>query len=130
MKFVKKIDFNIISAVVLICIIIWGVYRLYYIQVPAAAEIYYDSQLIQSIDLNKGTEKYFSIPQNEHVVFHRSHDGSISFSESDCRDKICIRSGKLNIAGESAACLPNKIIIKIVAKDRRADNIDIVIGNQ
>lgn len=130
MKFVKKIDFIIISAVVFICIIVWGVYKLYYIQVPASAEIYYDSQLIQTIDLNKGTEKYFSIPQNEHVIFHLYEDGSISFARSDCRDKICIRSGKLNTVGESAACLPNKIFIKIVSKDRGVDDIDIVIGNR
>jgi hypothetical protein len=128
MKFVKKIDLIIISSVVFVCIIIWGAYKLYYIKIPASAEIYYDMQLIETIDLKKGTEKYFSIPQNEHVVFHLSKDGSISFSESDCRDKICIRSGKLNIAGESAACLPNKIFIKIVAKERGTDDVDIVIG--
>jgi hypothetical protein len=129
MKFAKKTDLIIISAIILVCIIFWGAYKLLYAQTPAVAQIYYKSQLIQTIDLSEGTEKYFSIPQNEHVVFHLFSDGSICFEESNCRDKICVRSGKLNMVGETAACLPNQIILKIVRKDRSSsDDIDIVIG--
>lgn len=129
MKFAKKIDLIIISAIVLVCIIFWGVYKIIYYQTPATAQIYYKSQLIETIDLTEGIEKIFSIPQNEHVVFHLYPDGSICFEESDCRDKICIRSGKLNMIGETAACLPNQIILKIVRSDEsRSDDLDIVIG--
>lgn len=129
MKFVKKIDIIIISAIILVCIIFWGVYKIIYYQTPATAQIYYNSQLIESINLTEGKEKVFSIPQNMHVVFHVYPDGNICFEESDCRDKICIRSGKLNMIGETAACLPNQIILKIVRSDKsRSDDLDIVIG--
>lgn len=129
MKFAKKIDIIIIAAIVLVCIIFWGVYKIIYYQTPATAQIYYKSQLIETIDLTKEKDHVFSIPQNKHVVFHLYPDGSICFEESDCRDKICIRSGKLNIVGETAACLPNQIILKIVRSDKsKSDDPDVVIG--
>jgi hypothetical protein len=95
---------------------------------PALAEIYYGSELVETVELDSGVEKEFSIPQNEHVIFHLDKDGSIYFKESDCPDKICIRSGKLSLPGESAACLPNRIIVKIVSKNGHDKNgIDLVV---
>ena len=93
------------------------------------AEIFYESRLVQTVDLGKKEDRIFSIPQNRHVVFHVFEDGSICFKESDCRDKICIRSGRIDTVGQSAACLPNKIVLKIVRKNNASDNDpDIVIG--
>ena len=33
--------------------------------------------------------------------------------EADCPDKICVRSGHLTQAGETAACLPHKLLIEV-----------------
>jgi hypothetical protein len=129
MKFFKKTDIIIVSAILLISLVIWGSYRLFYAETPVVAEIYYETELVETVDLGKSEDKVFSIPQNGHVVFHLYQDGSIRFEESDCPDKICIRSGRLKTVGESAACLPNKIIVKIVRKDQHSDgDPDIVIG--
>jgi len=82
-----------------------------------------------TIDLSEKKDYSFSIPQNKNVVFHVYKDGSIEFVESDCPDKICVKSGKLNSVGESAACLPNGIVVKIVSKKGNNDNdVDIVVG--
>ena len=35
------------------------------------------------------------------------------FESSDCPDQICVRSGKLSRAGESAGCLPAVVVIKV-----------------
>ena len=78
------------------------------------AEIYYRSELIRTVELNKGKEEIFLFPQNENVKIHLYEDGTICFEESDCMDKICIRAGRLSEIGESAACLPNEFIMKIV----------------
>lgn len=129
MKFVKKTDIIILSAIIIFCFILWGTYRLLYSKAPATAEIYYGSELIESISLAEGTDRIFSVPQNENVVFHLFADGSICFEESDCRDKICIRSGRLRMVGETAVCLPNKLILKIVRNDKRVSgDMDMVIG--
>jgi hypothetical protein len=129
MKFINKTDIIIISVIIIICVISLGVYKSLNTNTPVIAEIYFDSQLVKSIDLQQGTELVFSIPGHDHVVFHLYPDGSICFEKSNCRDKICVRSGRLNMVGEYAACLPNNIIMKISRKDKRAsDDADIIIG--
>lgn len=129
MKFFKKTDILIISIIILFCIISWIIYNLLASGKPVKAEIYYKSDLVKIIDLNSNIDKTFSIPQNEHVVFHLYKDGSIRFEESDCPDKVCIHAGKLNMVGETAACLPNEIILKIVPQNNYNENDpDIIIG--
>lgn len=129
MKFIKKTDFVILLAVLAVCSAGWLFYQKEYGSEAAVAKIYYQSQLVETVDLTKGVDRRFSIPQNKNVVFHQFSDGSICFEESNCPDKICIKAGRLKTVGQSAACLPNKIILKIVAKNGgKSDNPDIVIG--
>jgi hypothetical protein len=42
-----------------------------------------------------------------------SSDGRARFTHSDCRDQICVNAGWLDRGGEWAACLPNRVIIRI-----------------
>lgn len=108
---------------------IWLIYGRIYGGRAAKAEIYYNSVLVQTVDLEKGHERTFSIPQKPEVVFQVDQDGNISFIKSDCPDKICIKTGKLHLVGQSAACLPNGVVVKIVpAGERGSDEPDIIIG--
>ena len=42
-----------------------------------------------------------------------SENGAIWFEFSGCPDQICVRTGKLSRASESAACLPAGVVIKV-----------------
>ncbi len=130
MKFAKKSDILIILIILISGGVLWTVYNSSFSKKPAKAEIYYKSQLIETVDLVKGKDKTFSIPQSDHVVFHLSADGRIRFEESDCPDKICIKTGWLDKVGQTAACLPNEVFLKIVPQDnnRSDDDIDMIIG--
>ena len=129
MKFIKKTDFIILAIALAVCAGAWFSYQFVFAGKAAKAEIYYKSKLVETVDLTAGVDRKFSIEQNKNVVFHVYKDGSICFEESNCPDKICIRAGKLHTIGESAACLPNGIVMKIVAKNQRsADDLDIVVG--
>lgn len=128
MKFIKKKDFIIIAIILLVACIIYFVYNMQSDKGAAKAEIYYESELIMTVMLNENEDRTFKLPQNEHVVFHLYEDGSIRFEESDCPDKVCVKSGKLKHIGSSAACLPNKIILKIVpVKDTDENDVDIIV---
>lgn len=35
-------------------------------------------------------------------------------SESDCRDKICVNTGMLCNNGDTSACVPNRVVVKII----------------
>ena len=129
MKFVKKTDLIILAAALAVCLGAWFSYQYVVGKKAAKAEIYYKSELVETVDLTAGVDKSFSIAQNKNVVFHVYKDGSICFLESNCPDKICIHAGRLHTIGESAACLPNSIVLKIVAKDQHSsDDLDAVIG--
>lgn len=128
MKFFKKTDIIIIIILLIVAVAFIKIYGYINEGKASVAEIYYESQLVEMIDLKDGVDRTFSIPQEEHVIL-RVENGTIRFVESDCPDKVCIRSGELRIVGESAACLPNKITVKIVPKGNHSDDdIDIIVG--
>lgn len=129
MKFFKKSDFIIITVILFLALGLSIFYRSSNRDKSAVAEIYYNSELVETVDLKVGVDRTFTIPQEKHVIIHQFKDGSIRFEESNCPDKVCIRAGKLSIVGESAACLPNKITMKIVPKDEYSDDdVDIIVG--
>lgn len=130
MKFTKWFDIVIIAAIIAVALIYWVVYIMMFAEKPAKAEIYYYSELVETIDLNKGTDMTFSIPQEPEVIFHLYKDGQIRFEESDCPDKVCINTGKISMIGQYAACLPNGVILKIVPSGERNDeDADVIVGN-
>lgn len=47
--------------------------------------------------------------------------GAVSFLHSDCRDQICVHTGKLTKVGQTAVCLPAKISVRIIGQDRTVD---------
>ncbi|MDR1209471.1 MAG: NusG domain II-containing protein [Clostridiales bacterium] len=63
-----------------------------------------------SVDLSRdGSFRVFGM---ENVTFE-TRDGKIAFTESDCPDHICVRTGFIGVAGESAACLPNGLLLTV-----------------
>jgi|LSQX01.2.fsa_nt_gb hypothetical protein len=128
MKFFRKKDLLIIAIILIIAIGFWYTYNITHSDQSVKAEIYYYNELVMTIDLNQGIDKSFSIPQKPNVVFHLSKDGKISFIESDCPDKVCINTGEIFIAGQSAACLPNGLVLKIVSSEED-QKFDTIIGN-
>lgn len=128
MKFFKKQDILIVSILVILAAGLYFVFVVMQREKPAIAEIYYKSELVKTITLNQKEDSTFTVPQNEHVVFGLYADGSIAFLESDCPDKVCIHSGKLNHVGQSSACLPNELIVKILPQDQHdEDDLDMII---
>lgn len=130
MKFFKRTDIVIIIGIIAVSVASWGIYNYVFAEDRVKAEIYYYSELVETVELGGGEDRLFSIPQDENVILHLYKDGSIAFEESDCPDKVCIRAGKLKTAGQFAACLPNGIVMKIVPeKERGEEDADMVIGN-
>ena len=52
-------------------------------------------------------------------------DSSIKILDSDCRDKICIKSGFISKPGQLLVCLPHKLMVEIKSNDNKK-NIDVI----
>ena len=129
MRFFKKTDIFIILFILIAAAVIFVFYKTQNKNKPAIAKIYYMSELVETIELNTKENKIFSIPSKENVKFHLYTDGSIAFVESDCSDKVCINTGKINTVGETAACLPNGLLVKIDSSGGgNSEDSDIVVG--
>lgn len=128
MKFFKKSDLIIISGILIVALAFFLVQTFVTNEEGVKAEVYYYSQLIEKVDLEKDKGKEILIPQNENVIIGVDDEGRIAFISSDCPDKLCVKTGKLHLVGQYAACLPNGIIVKIVQKgDGSSGDADIII---
>lgn len=94
--------------------LLWTGYSRKNKDIQAEAQIYYRSNLVKTVALDKKEDKTFSIPQKENVVFHLYEDGTVCFEASNCPDQVCVRTGRIGRSGQSAACLPNEIVLKII----------------
>lgn len=90
----------------------------------ASAEITSGSEIIGIIPLSADGE--YSYPQLEGMIFTVS-EGTICVSESNCSDKICVKSGKLSRPGEAAVCVPNRAAVTVRFNGRENNDIDAVV---
>ncbi|MBR0112424.1 MAG: NusG domain II-containing protein [Clostridia bacterium] len=77
------------------------------------AVITVDSAVTDRIDLDEVKEKITIMPDTDPQVVIAAENGVIYFESSGCRDKICVKSGRLSKAGDIAVCLPAKTVVSI-----------------
>jgi hypothetical protein len=127
-RFFKKSDLLLLLGILAAGAAVWAFFAFFSAEDGLEAQIYVDSKLVETVDLEHPAERVFSPKGMEDVVrFHVYADGKIGFEAADCPDQICVRTGLLSRAGESAVCLPNGVVLKIVTKngdwDKEADII-------
>ncbi len=53
-------------------------------------------------------------------------NGGVRMTYADCPDKVCLHSKEISKEGESIVCLPNHVILKIIAGNDEDREIDTV----
>lgn len=81
----------------------------------STAEIKYNGETVEKISLDG---EYYEITVNGVVVCREN--GEVFIKSSSCKDKICIRSGRLSKKGEGAVCAPNGVSVEISGKAQNA----------
>lgn len=115
----KKGDFLSIAAVCLACAL-WFFFtfeksdRLY-------AEVYFGGEQVKEISL-------FDLAEPEIFTVGgcviKAENGAVSFFESDCPDGLCKKTGALKKPGDTAACVPNRVVVCV--KGESKNKFDIV----
>ncbi|MDR1508432.1 MAG: NusG domain II-containing protein [Synergistaceae bacterium] len=86
------------------------------------ADVTVDGQFVKTIMLDR--EETYSPPGRPGVQI-AVRGGMIGFVRSDCPDKICVHSGFLSIPGQSAVCLPNRVVVRVASGEE--DEIDSAV---
>ena len=104
---VKKADVILLIFIIISALIILSVF----IFIPKTS----GNTLIISVD----NKEYLRAPLNKDAVIELESNtvviknGEAYMKEAECRDKICVNSGKISKKGESIICLPAKVILFI-----------------
>ena len=122
-KLLKPIDL-ILIAVLLIGGIGFSVYSKHSTK-SATAVIYIDGEIYQKIELEAVEKPYeLSLPCSPKATL-LIENGAVSFCEADCADKVCVNTGKLTKRGDTAACLPAKVVV--VIENGEEKDIDVIV---
>ncbi len=57
-------------------------------------------------------------------------DNTVHMDYSDCKNQVCVNTGKISKAGETIVCLPNYVIVEIVSSEEGGEDdeaIDAVV---
>lgn len=111
---VRPADLIVVAALLAVAAALWAVLAHL---TGTTAEIVCGGEVVTTVDLAAVKEAYDVTLDNGVVI--RVEPGAICFTSSDCANQLCMRAGRLTRAGQSAACLPNKTLIRITGKDRR-----------
>ena len=85
---------------------------------PLVAEVYVQSEVVQTIDLSDKTERDYTIKGvNGELIVH-VHDGMISVKESNCPHQDCVNQGEVKDTNHPIICAYNQVYIVIEGESR------------
>lgn len=115
----KKGDFFIFFSVVSVSLILFA--SSFFSDEKLRAEIYLDGESISTVNLYELTQGMETDVGGCRLLLEK--DG-VAFISSACPDKLCINRGKLKKAGDTMACVPERVTV--VLRGVR-DNVDAVV---
>jgi len=88
------------------------------------AVIEVDQKVVRRVPLARN--QVISVEGRLGVTQVEIHDGRARIHSSPCQNKICVKSGFIQYADRLTACIPNRVVVKILGNSRRG--VDAVIG--
>ncbi|MGN0526157.1 MAG: NusG domain II-containing protein [Acutalibacteraceae bacterium] len=91
------------------------------------AVITVDGKVYETINLETANDRVFTIKTTPLTTI-KIEDGSIAFINAECPDHTCEKTGFLKNTGDTAACIPAKVVISVKGEHKSSDNVDAVVG--
>ena len=126
LKILTKADICLIGLLVVIAVggIGLGMNRLASSGTGAlTAQISVGGTIKQTVPLREGYRQEIQLKNGDHYNVIEIVNGKIHIRQADCPDQLCVRSGWIGIATQQIVCLPNRVVIKIVAAENDLDDI-------
>lgn len=121
-KLIKPTDLIIIAVIVIIAVIL-GIF-LYGNNQGTTCVISLNGNVVKEIKLSQAESYEFALDNAPDVRFSVK-DGEISFINATCKDKLCENVGYIKRIGETAICLPKRVVIKITGDTK--NDIDMIV---
>lgn len=93
------------------------------------AEIISGGKVIETVDLSKDAaprDITVTAPDGGMNTVH-TEDGSVSVTDADCPDKLCVKQGRIINDIYPIICLPHKLTVRIVTVSDSSE-IDAIVG--
>lgn len=87
-------------------------------------EIWVDGEQYRSIRLSDDTKQTITLDGRESAVTIEVDGRQMRFVDSQCYDHTCELTGWVSRVGQTAVCLPNRVMIKITGSDD--SGVDVV----
>lgn len=120
-------DFIIITLVLLLA----GVVAAPFVLAPSNAlycEIHRDGALVQRIRLAEGYTNVIRVEGEHGYDLVQIDSKRVAIIDADCPDQVCVQTGWLTRAGQSAVCLPNRVIVKLTGT-ADTNEVDAIVGS-
>ncbi len=118
----RKTDYLLLTA---ICLIALAGYLFFHSSDTKAAKlliIQHDNKIIQRIDLGKvKAETRLEIPVQDGTLTIMYDKNSAWVASSPCPEKLCVNQGKISKAGQTVACLPEKVLLTVTTPGKEAE---------
>lgn len=72
-------------------------------------QIAVDNQIVAVLPLDQDT--YYPLSHGTVVI----QNGKARMESADCRDQICVHTGWISRNGQTVVCLPNRVVLEVVA---------------
>lgn len=111
--------------VVIGCVLLLAAALALFLAVQAAgdrlyAEIWKDGALVERVALTDATDRTIEVDGRNTIVLSGK---TARMAAADCRDQVCVRTGTLSRAGQTAVCLPHRVVLRLVGEKTEVDAI-------
>ncbi len=108
---IKKLKNDIILLSILLAAALFGFFVLHPNTYGKYAAVIADGKEIARYSLAEDIETDISLLGVNRLVIK---DGTARIDSADCKNQVCVHSDPIQNIGETIACLPHKLVIKIV----------------
>jgi hypothetical protein len=119
----KAGDFILLAVILIIAVANLGMFT-HRNDGDTTAVIIKDGKIIKEIKLDEIKDRLVIKNEGIYNSIIVAENGRIRFEESDCPDKVCVKTGWISRPGQTSVCLPAGIIIKIAGE---SDDTDIIL---
>jgi hypothetical protein len=91
-----------------------------------SAEIHVEGRLASVVPLPGGAAREIAVAGGK-LVLSVEQDG-VAVVHAECPSQTCARAGKITRPGQMIACLPNRVVIKLVGGEALEREVDVIAG--